>query len=704
MKPKARKPITRWSLLDVRRIIAGRATLDGSFDDRALVTNRQPLSLLCNACGYRWITTKESLQKDRWCPKCAGREPWTYGRARAYAAERNGVVISDQPDSTAIGRAVSVRCSQGHAWSITKKCLDGKAWCPTCARANLGKQPRHRMYGRDVRALVGDRGLLLSTFADDDWVFDKHTVSLRCGSCSHEWSTSLTQLKRGQWCPACAGNKRWTVGRLKQLIDSRGGVLLMADKDDAVIHARKHVQVRCSCGNQWGITPSNLKNGHWCALCGGKSRWTVGRIRKIVEDRSGCLLVDLPDNQPITTYRFTFRIRCSFGHEWESTTSRLKKHWCPQCASGQGEEICRAFMEALFGAPFPKTRPPFLRYGSAGRCLELDGFCESLAVAFEHHGLQHYTEVSLFKDSHISLKERRKRDRFKRKRCRELGILLIEIPELNLLTSVANLRRVIIDQCKEAGRDLPFPNVVIESDRLVAISRLNVMFQRAQDHASANGGKCLSDHYITADAPMRWECSVGHKWRQSYASAVQGQRWCPMCGDAERRATVRQRLLDKCRRYAASRGGRVLSNECLGNRKPLLWQCAKGHQFKREPFSVLPTRTLKGSWCSQCHAQAKKKEMADALLARCRAHAKKLGGQVLASACTGAREPIRWRCRCGYAWDAQPAVVLPRPTGFLGTWCPKCRRIQATLSRLRTLRQKNARYLRGHDTPVARIK
>lgn len=688
---RTRKRPTRWTMGDARRFITSRATIADSRPDDTRITNRDPLILTCKACGYRWKTSRDSLLKERWCPRCSGLEPWTYGRVRAYAAQRNGQVLSDVSDETRCSTPVPVRCESGHRWNISKKCLDGEAWCPTCGRANSGKQRRRRTYGKDLDGLIGARGVLLSKFADDEWIFGSRRIDVRCKECSHEWSPSLEQIKMGQWCPVCAGNGRWTIGRVRRLVADRGGELLTLLPDHSPVRVMDHVQVRCSCGNTWGISPSNLQNGHWCARCAGKSEWTIGRIRKIVESRAGQLLSDQPNEQRVRRHGFSFWVRCAFGHEWSTNVGRLHKHWCPECASGQGEEICRAFMESLFGQPFPKARPSFLRYAPSGRNLELDGFCRDLAIAFEHHGLQHYEEVSLFKDSRISLRERKSRDKFKRKRCREQGVLLVEIPELHLLTKLDDLREVILTQCRAAGRRVPFPQAQVDAQRLVAVSKLSIAFAKAKSYATSRNGKCLSDHYIAAQSPMRWQCALGHQWTQSFHSVVKERRWCPECGLEGRKKEARDRLLERCRRYAKKKGGVVLSKECLGNRSLLLWKCREGHRFRRDLFTVLPKPSFKGRWCSKCYAAKKKHRLNKALLARCCDHARLMHGSVVSRTCEGALTPIRWKCKCGHAWNAKPAAVLPRGEGHHGTWCPKCRRVQASANRLKTLQKQGMR-------------
>jgi hypothetical protein len=93
------------------------------------------------------------------------------------------------------------------------------------------------------------------------------------------------------------------------------------------------------------------------------------------------------------------------------------------------EEECRRVLEQVFKAPFPSVRPDWLKSPWSGRNLELDCYNSRINLAVERDGVQHakYTPHFHRKGPH-QFEAQKKRDRWKDKRCKELGLTLIRVP------------------------------------------------------------------------------------------------------------------------------------------------------------------------------------------------------------------------------------------------------------------------------------
>lgn len=96
----------------------------------------------------------------------------------------------------------------------------------------------------------------------------------------------------------------------------------------------------------------------------------------------------------------------------------------------KGEEECRKCLQHLFGRPFNKDRPDFLRNEVTGGThnLEIDCFDKDLKLGVEYQGQQHYKFIPFFHKNKEAFLNQKYRDYMKRQICRDNGINLIEVP------------------------------------------------------------------------------------------------------------------------------------------------------------------------------------------------------------------------------------------------------------------------------------
>jgi len=93
----------------------------------------------------------------------------------------------------------------------------------------------------------------------------------------------------------------------------------------------------------------------------------------------------------------------------------------------KGETLCRDAAQRIFGKPFIKVRPKFLKNNVTGHNLELDIYNEDLKLAIEYNGQQHYKYVPFFHKNYEAFQNQRYRDEIKKMLCQQQGIHLIEI-------------------------------------------------------------------------------------------------------------------------------------------------------------------------------------------------------------------------------------------------------------------------------------
>jgi len=233
----------------------------------------------------------------------------------------------------------------------------------------------------------------------------------------HEWSATFDSVKRGSWCPSCRSRRtKHTIDSMRALAAERGGACL----SDTYVNNKTHLEWQCSEGHRWHTAPCTVLKGSWCRSCSAApQRNTLESARDHATDRGGECLSGV-----YTKNSHKLRWRCVAGHEWQSTYINVVKHdhWCPYCFL-KGEQRTREVFERLTGERFVKCRP------FQGNALELDGYCEKLGVAFEHHGPQHYGHHEFFhmRDGD-SFEAQVERDLATVAECDTAGIALIVVP------------------------------------------------------------------------------------------------------------------------------------------------------------------------------------------------------------------------------------------------------------------------------------
>ncbi len=312
------------------------------------------------------------------------------------------------------------RCAEGHEWEAIPQNVIRGHWCMICGNERQGRLKAHTI--EMMQKIAAERGgECLST------IYKNNTTELRwrCKH-GHEWTAvpgSVVGRKnfKGSWCPICAGKlpKNSALQELQKLAVRRGGKLLSKHYKNA----RSHLRWQCAKAHKWSAIPSAVKRGGWCPICAGSFPLNIGHMRKAASTFDGrCLSkkyinVDTP-----------LRWRCLEGHEWSARPENvLAGHWCPICATGISERICRALLERMTGIPFPKARPQWLK-NERGRQMELDGYAPSLELAFEYQGHQHFQPVSFFTSNVEKFNQRQQDDERKRCLCLEHGVTLLAIP------------------------------------------------------------------------------------------------------------------------------------------------------------------------------------------------------------------------------------------------------------------------------------
>lgn len=515
----------------------------------------------------------------------------------------------------------------------------------------------------------------------------------------HQWRATPDQVKGGinkvgNWCPKCSRvrARQKQLGSLNELIDlaaSKGGKCLSTEYKGVNVH---HLW-ECAAGHKWEAVPLSIKgrpskNGSWCPECSGNKRLTIEAMEEIARCRGGKCL----SGNYLNTYT-KLCWECSEGHIWTAPPARiLRGGWCPKCNFSTGEKICRIYFETLFGKKFPpahKTELEWLVSTNGVTSMELDGYCEDLGLAFEHHGKHHYQDLRYNSSNTSVLKDIQQRDERKRTLCNSHGITLIEVPEIGSLTRLDDLESTIRKLCQEASVVVPQrkSNATIDISSAF-ISDNKDRLRAIQSVAASKGGQCLSTEYISSTTKMRWRCSEGHEWETTPSNLMPRKNdsgtWCPICSAQNRGIAQRglprnhakredlgkehESVMSSLHKIAADKGGRLISDEYVKDNVKLRWECSKGHMWMASPGQIKGSKSRSGTWCPVC-AGAKRGESQRLNISMMRILAEERGGRCLSEEYINAKTPLLWECAKGHQWEAIADIVKNR-----GSWCPKCAR------------------------------
>lgn len=354
-------------------------------------------------------------------------------------------------------------------------------------------------------------GIRISAFTNSN-----EKISIHCKN-DHIFLMAPCRIVNGRWCAfcSCPNRKIASIERVKDFVEQQGGTV-----SGKIENMQSKLNFTCSDGHLWNASAASvLLNKTWCPHCSGHIKIDISVFHKIAEARGGKCL-----SNEYKTQKDKLEFICANNHCWKARAGHIKAgHWCPYCNIYLGEQIVRVFLEYLFDAKFPKYRAPWL-VNEKNNKLELDGYCEKLGIAFEHHGIQHYGR-NIFGQDDASYERMKKNDLQKNKICNERQIKLIIVPAIWHFTKLNNLDKVISDQFFLLGIKSP-KEIIFKEEFLYSITKNSLL--ELQKIAIDKGGKCLSTVFINSKTHMLFECSKGHQWK-AIPSNIKRGKWCRKC-------------------------------------------------------------------------------------------------------------------------------------------------------------------------------
>lgn len=433
--------------------------------------------------------------------------------------------------------------------------------------------------------------------------------------------------------------KKFTIAIMKKWAKCKSGLCLSSEYRGAHIK----LEWQCQNGHAWLAEPNSIRKGSWCPTCAGRNP-RIDDMSALASKRGGKLITPhVPDSSTKIEWE------CAADHRWfANPTDIIRGRWCSKCNYDQVSARLKGSLQDMQG--IAKNR--------GGLCLS-----------------------NSYEDSQQKLLWQ----------CKS-GHQWQAVP--------ANITRG--QWCPQCAGSLPRS------------------LEDAMEVARNRGGKCLSTTYINNNTPMLWLCELGHQWEASFNSIKDNGTWCPECstGISERlcRAILEQKLgvpFSKARPnwLVNARGNRMefdgyaprlhvafefhgLQHFEINTRmtptREALHQRAADDESRRaicaqrgiklieivQTGSKLPTASAIVAAARKANVNfALSKDEYDQILFTVRSPklmdlartlAKLRGGGCLSSSVPAMNVKIKWKCQCGYVWDAPLARIK------IGRWCPKC--------------------------------
>lgn len=167
-------------------------------------------------------------------------------------------------------------------------------------------------------------------------------------------------------------------------------------------------------------------------------------------------------------------------------------------------------------------------------------------------------------------------------------------------------------------------------------------------HAQSKGGLCLATEYTSGKVELK--CANGHVWAADPYSIMSGH-WCKKC------SKLKAPDMSKLRALAIERGGTLVSDVYINNRRPLIWECGKGHRWEATWNSI-----SNGTWCRICSRNIITFGEASVILDSLHP-----GGKCLTAGKFTSNANKHWKCEKGHVWVTNWNKIYNE-----GTWCPTC--------------------------------
>lgn len=282
--------------------------------------------------NHEWKARLSDIKRGKWCPKCASNVKGIAKRipgldiANDIAVKHGGKCLSSEYIS--VKMHMLWRCKEGHEWPACLEHIRNGKWCPKCGDIRSGNRRKLKDGLEQAKSIAKGRGGECTSTK----YTNSHTKMDWTCEYGHSWNATLSTVKlSGHWCPHCVNRYMDGLGQANDIATSRNGWCLSTSYKTS----SDPMKWKCSFGHIWSTTLSGVKSGKWCPKCGYKStaqKQSLDGIKEahdLASENNGKCLSKSYENT-----KTSLKWNCKCGNIWHAGFGSIKysKSWCPKCS------------------------------------------------------------------------------------------------------------------------------------------------------------------------------------------------------------------------------------------------------------------------------------------------------------------------------------------------------------------------------------
>ncbi len=216
------------------------------------------------AQGHHWLAEPNQIKnRGHWCPYCAHTARRTIEEMRELAKERNGKCHSSKYENNKI--KLKWQCADGHTWIARSDMIIRGAWCPYCAQTIMHtiadmRQLAKSLNGKCLSLKYLNNKTLLTWQCKEGHTWKAMPNNILNG----QWCAQCYYKRAGN-------TLRANIKEFISIAKKRGGTLLSGK----YINSATHLEWECRNGHTWKAIPNSIKRGRWCPYCAGKRKLEI---------------------------------------------------------------------------------------------------------------------------------------------------------------------------------------------------------------------------------------------------------------------------------------------------------------------------------------------------------------------------------------------------------------------------------------------